>query len=154
MRGMDLTRRGPRPAALVGSGLLCAVLLAGCAGGSAVQRPAVVCPAGRELRDLTSVTGSTATIADVNEVDLLMRQSRAPSELSSDWKTTAAFMQDANTQLQALADPADEAAFEVVWTPLSTELESTDSDLGRSVQAIVTYTDEHCSATALPTYSR
>lgn len=149
---MDLTWRGPCAAAFVGSGLLCAVLLAGCAGGSAVQRPAVVCPAGRELRDLTSVTGSTATIADVNEVYLLMRQSRAPSDLSSDWKTTTDFMKDANTQLQALEDPADQAAFEVVWTPLSTEMDDTDSDVGRSVQAIVTYTDEHCSATAAPTY--
>lgn len=117
-----------------------------------MQRPGIVCPAGRELRDLDSVTGSTATIADVNEVYLLMRQSRAPEDLSSDWKVATDFMKDANTKLQALDDPADQAAFEVVWKPLSAEMDDPDSDVGRSVQTILTYTDEHCSATAAPTY--
>lgn len=148
---MDLTRRGPRATAFAGSGLLCAVLLAGCAGGSAVQRSSVVCPAGRELRDLASVSGSTTTTADVNEVYLLLRQSRAPSELTSDWKVATDFMQDATAQLQALDDPADQTAVEVVWTPLSAEIDDPDSDVGRSVQTIVTYTDEHCSATAAST---
>ena len=149
---MDLTKRGPRAAALLGSGLVSAVLLAGCAGGSAVQRTSIVCPAGRELRDLASVSGSTATAADVNEVYLLLRQSRAPSELTSEWTVATDFMQDANAQLQALGDPANPAAVEVVWKPLSAEMDDPDSDVGRSVQTIVTYTDEHCSATALPTY--
>lgn len=146
MRGMNLSRRGPRTAALIGAGLVCAVLVTGCGG---AHSAATVCPAGRDLRDLesSSEASSTATIAAVNNLYMMLIGSRPPGDIKADWQTTTDFMKHANTELQALDDPGDQVAFERAWKPLAAELTGEDTSVGQAVTELVAYTAEHCSAT-------
>ena len=149
---MNHARRAPRTVALVGSALLCTVVLTGCQGNSGAQSSITGCAAAREIRDLTATPTSQVGISEVRSTYQLVSGSRPPSELTTQWRTTDAFMWDAYTTLQELDDTADQAAVQAAWAPLSAELEDTDSDVGRSAQAISTYADESCSETSLPTY--
>ena len=152
MRGMDHAARAPRTAALLGSVLLCSVFLTGCPGDSGVQSPFTGCAAGRELRDLTAESSSATEFSEVRSTYQLLSRSRPPAELSEEWITVTNFMWDATTTLQGLDDPGDQEVFEATWEPLAAELEDSGSVVGRSAQAIISYTDENCTATAPPTY--
>lgn len=126
---------------------MCAVLVAGCGG---AHSAATVCPAGRDLRDLessASQASSTATIAAVNNLYMMLIGSRPPEDIKADWQTTTDFMKHANTELQALDDPGDQVAFERAWKPLAAELTGQDTSVGQAVTDLVAYTGEHCSAT-------
>lgn len=135
----------------MGAGLVCAVLVTGCTG---TRSPAIVCPAGRDIRDLESSASdatSTATIADVNNLYMMLIEGRPPAEIKAEWQTTTDFMKHANTELQALDNPADQAAFEKVWDPLVAEFTDQGTSVGTAVGRIVAYTDAECSETATPT---
>ncbi|WP_066465725.1 hypothetical protein [Sanguibacter suarezii] len=149
---MDHTRGAPRTAVLIGSALLCSVVLTGCPGDSGAQSPITGCAAAREMRDLTSTSTSDVGISEVRSTYQLVSRSQPPSGLSAQWKTTDAFMWDAYSTLQDLDDSADQDVFEATWEPLAAELEDSDSDVGRAVREIVSYADENCSEASLPTY--
>ena len=149
---MNHPRRAPRSVALVGSALLCTVVLTGCPGNSGAQSPITGCAAAREMRDLTATSASEVGISEVRSTYQLVSRSQPPSELTEQWRTIDNFMWDAYTTLQELDDPADQAAVAAAWAPLAAELEDTGSDVGRSTQAIISYADESCSETSLPTY--